>query len=223
MLKSTFALLLLLPLAAADTPQFSDETPAANTYNGPSSARFAKSVTVVLDKELPEAVQVARQQKPDTYYGETDEVTTAIRKFALSSARRHFESAEWPAAGKKPKKHPTGGREVVIRRISVEAAQGPSYNVIVEVDRVDNGKRKGSATGRGFGMPDRTKERTQAAFAPGVFGVVAGQKAMAPNLKKDGPVIEQAVLRALDNAFLQLAAVWAGEQMVEDMQKKNRR
>lgn len=242
MLKSTFTLCLLLATAGVETPALQDEQPAANTYNGPSSARFARGVTLRFDDKLPEATPVASRARPGRTIGESSVGVVALRRFALSSARRHFEDARWDApAGKdgaeknrakknrvkkkkrRKQKHPTMGREVVIRQISIEASDGPSYNVIVQVDRVSNGRRLGSATGRGYGMPDRTRERTAAAFAPGVLGMIAGQKAMKPNLDKDHAVIEQAVLRALDSALLQLSAVWASEQLVEEMQRKQRR
>ena len=97
----------------------------------------------------------------------------------------------------------------------------------VELERREDGKRLGLATGTGVGFPDRSSERTAAAFAPGLLGAAVAHDSLQPKPGKDAIIIEQAVLRALDNALLQLAAYWGNEQfqrkMMEEARSKGRK
>ncbi len=201
----------------APIPALADEEPADGTFQGPTSAYLARPAVITFGKKMGPTSTVTWQGKPGQVYGETPTVREAISRYALSSARRHFEDASWPDKKTKKPKY-----EVRIKKVTVEAAKGPSYNVIVEVERVEKGRRRGNATGRGFAMPDRTNQRIGASMVPGLFGMAARHKVSQPSLDKDAKVIEVATLRALDNALLQTAAIWAGEQRVEDMQKQYR-
>ena len=232
--RAALALLLLTSQVAlagpkAPAPKLSDERPPDGTFNGPASARFARSVTLHIAPDVGEEVTIKKQGMPQRDYGTTRAPTDALRRYALAAARRHFEDASWADdAGARSSKRQArqkahGGREVIIKHISIEAARGPSYTVIIEVERRVGGRRKGAATGRGFAVPDRSGAQRSASILPGPFGLVARHKASAPSAKKDAAIIEIASLRALDQALLQLAAVWAGEQAVEDARKKARR
>lgn len=227
-------LLLVAPLLfalPAELPSPKDRPVPPGTLTGPSSGRLALPVVLDVDAELarrPELpVQVA--DRPGQKRGDTTVPTEALLLHSLDVARRHFEDAEWsddtrrladegapPRAKKRSKNKKRGkGRFVVVKSVEIEAREGPMYTVRVIVDRIEDGRRLGQATGTGIATPDRTRERRSAAFAPGILGAVAARKASAPKADKDAEAIRMATLRALDSALLQLSAYWAGEQAAE--------
>jgi TolB-like protein len=217
--------LLDVALARGGSGGASDAPPPQAALTGPSSARLAKPVVVKYGPDFPRGEITFLKSDGKESSQASDVPMAALKTYALGVARRHFEDASFtppPAVkgAKKGAKNAEPVREIVIQSVSVVVNQGPSYQVRVVVDRVQDGKRLGQATGQGFAMPDRTTERTRAAFVPGIFGAVASQKASQANASKDAATVEIAVVQALDSACLQLAAYWAGEQMVEDMQKK---
>jgi len=85
---------------------------------------------------------------------------------------------------------------------------GPSYQVQVVVDRYEDGRRLGQATGSGYAQPDRKADQVRAAFAPGPWGYAARNEAQKPRPEEDAVTIELATVRALDHAFMQLGVVW---------------
>jgi hypothetical protein len=224
------ALALTLTLTPADVPPLADEEVPDGTLQGPSSTRYARDVTFTFSpravkKDVVLAVPGTKQDR-----GTSAAPTEALGQYALEIARRHFEDAGWDTrlvpgdvlkgkATKPPKK----GRVVVIKSISLEVRDGPAYTATVVVERVEDGRRRGSATGRGVATPDNSRARRNASFAPGLLGVAARNKVARPNAERDAAAIEQATLRALDSALLQLAAVWAGEQATEEALKRANR
>ncbi|MHB8872863.1 MAG: hypothetical protein ACYC8T_04185 [Myxococcaceae bacterium] len=130
----------------------------------------------------------------------------AVARFAPAVARRHFEQASW---GEKKAE-----RAVVIKSVAVSYSDGPHYEVKVVVDRYEGERRIGQATGTGYGYPNRTGERIGAAYA-GPFAPIVQNNANQPKPEDDAPVLRTATVAALDSALLQLAAVWAGEQLAE--------
>jgi TolB-like protein len=211
-------------LARGGSAGTSDQLPPQAALTGPSSARLAKPVVVKYGPDFPTG-EITFLKSDGKESSQTSDVPmAALKTYALGVARRHFEDASFTAPSSKGAKKGAKGaepvREIVIQSVSVVVNQGPSYQVRVVVDRVQDGKRLGQATGQGYAVPDRTTERARAAFVPGIFGAVASQKASQANANKDAATVEIAVVQALDSACLQLAAYWAGEQMVEDMQKK---
>lgn len=214
---------VLMVSAAPDAPPvkapaLADEEPADGTYQGPTSSYLARPAVITFGDKLGASTKVTWQNKPGQTYGETTAVREAIAKYGLATARRHFEDASWPPVGKNKKKKPR--YEMRIKKVTVQASKGPAYNVTVEMERVEQGRRRGSATGRGYGAPDRTNQRYGAAMVPGIFGMAARHKASQPSLQKDAKMIEVATVRALDNAIYQTAMIWAGEQRIEEMQKQ---
>lgn len=129
----------------------------------------------------------------------------AVARFGPAIARRHFEEASWSEAD--------GDRALVIKSVSVAWTPGPHYEIKVVVDRYEGGRRVGQASGSGYGYPDRTG----AAFA-GPFGGFVHQNANEAKGDGDGLILRAATVAAFDSAWLQLAAVWAGEQMVKKAQ-----
>jgi hypothetical protein len=224
------ALAAALALAPTDVPPLADEEVPEGTLQGPSSSRYAKDVVITFGTKAvkKDAVLAVPGTKQDR--GTSAAPTVALGQHALYIARRHFEDAAWDTRlvpgdelKGKAKKPPAKGRVVVIKSISLEVRDGPSYTAVVEVERVEDGRRRGSATGRAVAAPDNSRARRNAAFAPGLFGVAAQRKVSRPDAERDTAAIEQATLRALDSALLQLAAVWAGEQATaEALEKANR-
>lgn len=205
-----FKLLLpvVLALTASEFPPFEDKDPPPAAVNGPSSGRLALPVTVRFDSRLTGDPIPMTPQQGGRATGTTMAPLNALTRHGLGIARRHFRDATWnknaKAAGK--------GREVVIKQVTLLVTQGPTYQAQVVVDRYENGERLGQATGSGYSAPDRTNDRMAAAFAPGLLGMAAAADANKPKAGKDAAVIETAVLRAFDQALLQLAAYWSGEQ-----------
>jgi len=210
------ALALVIATARdAETPDLVDKEPPAAALQGPASGRLARDVTIrFADAYSFEPVPLTPQNGGKATSA-TPQPHASLAAYTLSIARRHFEEAAWgtdKTAGK--------GREVVISRIAVLVQQGPHYQVNVDVDRRENGRRKGSATGQGHAAPDRSSDRMAAAFAPGFLGAAAAHDANTPKARKDAAAIEVATLRALDSAMLQLAAYWAGEQLADEYREK---
>jgi len=207
---------------AGETSGGADAEPPAAALTGASSARLAKPVVITYGKEFPKGELTLVKQDGKATSQVSDVPSMALRRYARAIARRHFEDASFTAPASSTKKGKKGEpvRELVVQSVVVVVNQGPSYQARVVVDRVQDGKRLGQATGQGFAMPDRTTERQRAAFVPGVFGLAASHKASQANADKDAAAIETAVVQALDSACLQLAAYWSGEQMIEDMNKK---
>lgn len=220
----------LLSLAPADVPPLADEMVPDGALQGPSSARYAREVTITFAPRAVDKDVVLKVAGKKTDRGTSPVPTKAIGQYGLELARRHFEDAGWDArlvpgdkVKGKAKKPPKKGRVVVIKSIALEVRDGPSYTATIVLERVDNGRRKGSATGRGVSVPDNSRARRNASFAPGLFGVAAQRKVSRPNAERDAAAIEQATLRALDSAMLQLAAVWAGEQAQAEALEKARK
>lgn len=221
---------LALSVAPADVPPLADEEVPTGALQGPSSSRYAREVVITFGRRAVNKDVVLGVPGTDKDRGTSAAPTEALGQYALEIARRHFEDADWDKrlvpgdvlkgkANKPPKK----GRVVVIKSIALEVRDGPSYTAVVVVERVEDGRRKGSATGRGMAVPDNSRARRNASFAPGVFGMAAQRKVSRPNAERDAAAIEQATLRALDSALLQLAAVWAGEQATaEALERANR-
>lgn len=223
--KTIIPFVLVIAVAGtAVAAELSDEPVRQGALQGPSSTRLAKPVTVTFGKHYAAKAKLSDANgKPK---GESSAPDETIRRHALEVARRHFEDSSWAKDATAPKKAKKGkkkkGREIVIQSVTLVVNPGPSYRATVVIDRVQDGRRLGQATGQGFGMPDRTNERQAAAFAPGVLGLAMSHKANKARPSEDSGSIETAVLQALDSACLQLAAPWAGEQMMEDMQRKRR-
>lgn len=211
-------LVVALLCAAADSvepPPLVDKEPPAAALQGAASGRLARDVTVrFADSYTFDPVPLTPQNGGKATSG-TPRPHEALSTYTLAISRRHFEDAAWGTAKNKGK-----GREVVIKRVGVLVQQGPHYQVTIDVDRLEDGRRKGSATGQGFAMPDRTNDRIAASFAPGLLGLAAAQDANSPKARKDAAAIEVATLRALDSAMLQLAAYWSGEQLQEEYRQK---
>lgn len=210
---ATVALLLLL--ASPEPIPLLDQEPPAAALQGTSSPRLARSVSVRFDASFSDEPTPLTPDSGAKSNASTMQPKVSLARYTLATARRHFEDATWAKEGEAGK-----GREVVIKRVVVQVRQGPVYTVQVMLDRVEDGRRLGTATGTGVAVPDRTNDRMAAAFIPGPFGFVAGQDASSPKAKKDAAHIELATLRAVDNALLQLAAYWSGEQLTQEYQQK---
>lgn len=216
------ALTVLLSAAPAPAPApaaapqvarvLSDEDAPAAWYQGNSSARLAAPVVIRFDGAVVDTLTLTAASGGASG-GTTDAPATALRKHTPAVARRHFEEAKWTTEVGK-------GRELVLKSVSATFHPGPSYQVQVIVDRVQDGRRLGQATGTGMASADHTADRTRATWAPGPWGRAAAHQANSPHPVEDAPVIQQATIRALDSALLQLAAYWAGEQQAEAMQKQ---
>jgi hypothetical protein len=198
------ALALLLAAAPGEVPPLQDKEPPPAATSGLSSPRLAAPVLVRLDPKFPEDGTPLTPQEGGQARGTTGVPRQALSTYALAIARRHFEEATW---ADKPGK----GRELVIKSVTLLVQRGPVYQAQVVVDRVENGKRLGQATGTGVAVPDRTGDRLAAGFA-GPFAALAAEDANRPKAAKDARSIEIAVLKSLDAALVQLAAYWASEQ-----------
>ncbi|MEW5849895.1 MAG: hypothetical protein AB2A00_13960 [Myxococcota bacterium] len=207
------ALATALLLAATALPTPADETPPPAALNGTASPRLALPITVIIDEKAFEKPTPLLPQQGGAAKGTSEVPVNALSHYSLHVARRHFEEAGWDAKVGE-------GREVVIKQVKLMVTQGPTYTANVDVERRQDGKRLGMATGIGFAAPDRTNDRMAAAFVPGPFGMAAAHDASRPKAKQDAVVIEQAVLRGLDSAMMQLAAYWSGEQMQEKYMKQ---
>lgn len=198
------SLALLAVLAAM--PEKMDLEPHAAALTGPSSARLALPVTVRFDVTLTDDVSNLVRKDTGKTESRSREPVYAVARYAPAVARRHFEEAKWNETD--------GDRAIVVKSVSVSYAPGPHYEVKVVVDRYEGGKRVGQATGSGYGTPDRTGQRVGAAWA-GPFGHAVREDANQAKGEEDGLVLRSATVAALDNALFQLAAVWAGEQMMQ--------
>jgi hypothetical protein len=226
-------LLLLLPLmGAAPAPANGDAkeddgptmpakedlpTPAVPGMGNLGGGRLALPVAVRFADAVSQETPVASRQTGKVT-SKTAAPVAGLSKYALAISRGFFEEASWGAEGKAGK-----GRELVITGIKVLAQQGPLYEVQVSVDRVQDGRRLGSATGMGMVAPDRSNDRAAAMFAPGLFGAAIAHDASRAKPQKDQVAILQATLQAYERAVAQLGAYWAGEQMQEEMMKKARK
>lgn len=196
-------LLLAAPAETAPALDLVDlEAPPA-AYQLGASPRLAPAVRVRLDDAFPTQ---ALPLNPASGNGPADGATLAplgaVKKHSLATARRHFEDAKWTGGRNR-------GRELVVRSATVLFHPGPSYQVQLTVDRYEDGRRLGQATGSGFAQADRRADQTRAAFVPGPWGFAARNEAQKPRPAEDAVTIELAAVRALDHAFLQLGAVWA--------------
>lgn len=210
---------LLVALALASMPPGEDLAIPPNALTGMASARFALPVVIAFDASITDDVTQLVKDDNTTRAGGTRDPIWAIARFGPNVARRHFENASWTEAIP---------RSIVIKSVAVMFRSGPSYEVTVEVDRYEGTKRLGQATGKGYGQGQRnTAQRTGAAYA-NMFGGKPKNGLTEANPVADADVIRNATLQALDSALLQMAAVWAGEQMMakakedaEAMMKKN--
>ncbi len=184
-----------------------DETPDASAFQTAGSARLAAPVAVRFDDHFAGTVAVEAQVGGKSS-GTSDAAGAALHRYSLNVARRHFEEAGWDTA-------PGKGRELVIKTVAVVFNQGPTYQVHVTVDRVQDGRRLGQAQGTGMAQADRSRDRAKAAWAPGPWGSAAMRSAMDARPAEDAPIIQTATIRALDSALQQLSVVWAGEQAAE--------
>ena len=204
------------PMAAPAAPAgpskvLADEDPPAAWYQGNSSARLALPVAVRFDPAYQDVVPLTAANGGASE-GTTDDASAVLRKNTPAVARRHFEEAKWTTESGK-------GRELVIKSVTVTFHSGPHYQVQVMVDRVQDGRRLGQATGNGNATADHGKDRARAAWAPGPWGRSASNEATRPHPTEDAPVIQQATIRALDSALNQLASIWSSEQQA-DMYRK---
>lgn len=198
------ALALLAVLASM--PQKQDLEPPATALTGPSSTRLALPVTMRFDVGLTDDISDLVRKDTGKSESRSREPVWAVARHGPAIARRHFEEAKWNETD--------GDRALVVKSVSVVWTPGPHYEVKVVVDRYEAGRRVGQATGTGYGFPDRTGQRVGAAFA-GPFGHVVNNDANQAKGEDDGLVIRSATVAALDNALYQLAAVWAGEQLMQ--------
>lgn len=199
-------LTLALAFALAGMPTTDDLEPPAAALTGPSSTRLALPVAIRFDETLTDDVSKLISKDDGSSGGASREPVWAVARFAPGVARRHFEDAKWWSVK-------AYERVLVVKSVSVAWSPGPNYEVKVVVDRYEGDHRIGQATGSGWGRPDRTGERTGAAFA-GPWAAAVHNDANQPKAQDDGNTLRQATVAALDNAFYQLAAVWSGEQMV---------
>ncbi|MBI5497282.1 MAG: hypothetical protein HY904_19870 [Deltaproteobacteria bacterium] len=204
--------LLLLAALAGEPPPLADAPVPAGALQGPSSARLAAPVTVRFVDGFPDEPTPMMPQGGARARGSSPAPAEGLRTFTLDVARRHFEEAKWgKAAGK--------GRELVIRSVALTVSQGPVYNATVVVDRVQDGRRLGQATGQGTSWVDRSNQHLAAAFA-GPFAGLAAHDASSPKARQDATAIRLATLRALDSALYQLAAYWSGEQLADEYRRQ---
>jgi hypothetical protein len=178
--------------------ELTDADPRAYTFQLSSSSRFAPAVQVRLANEFPNAALMVPAQNGGEQFGWTWAPLQAIRKYTLAVTRRHFEDAKW-GGGR------GSGKELVVRSVNVVGSPGPSYQVQVVIDREDNGKRLGQATGTGHAQTDRKGEKEGARWG-GYWARGAYNEAVKPRPEEDATTIAQATLRALDHALLQLSA-----------------
>jgi len=198
-------LTLVLAAALSNLPATTDLEPPPAALTGPSSTRLALPVAIRFDDSLSDDISKLISKDDGSSAGATREPVWAVARFAPGVARRHFEEAKWGEKGAE--------RSVVVKSVSVAWSSGPNYEVKVVVDRYEGDHRLGQATGSGWARPDRTGQRTGAAFA-GPFAIAVHNDANQPKPQDDGQVIRQATVAALDSALYQLAAVWGGEQMM---------
>lgn len=203
------ALALLAVLTAM--PEKMDLEPPATALTGPSSARLALPVSMRFDVSVKDDVSNLVRKDNGATESRSREPVYAVARYGPAVARRHFQEAKWNETD--------GDRAIVVKSVAVSYAPGPHYEVKVVVDRYEGGKRIGQATGSGWGTPDRTGQRVGAAFA-GPFGHVVNNDANQAKGEEDGLVLRSATVAALDNALFQLAAVWSGEQMVQEAMKQ---
>jgi hypothetical protein len=208
--------LCLIPASVAissPTGSLSDEAADPSAFQTPGASRLAAPVVVRFDDQFVGNVDLTPQAGGKAE-ATSDAPDSALRRFSLGVARRHFEDAKWASnVGK--------GRELVIKSVGVSFYQGPSYQVKVTVDRVQDGHRLGQSQGTGMAQADHAKARAGAAWAPGPWGAAATHNAMKPNPTEDAPVIQTATIRALDTALNQLGAVWANEQQADAIRAQN--
>ncbi|MGC4117944.1 MAG: hypothetical protein QM765_26030 [Myxococcales bacterium] len=197
---------------AAPAKVLADEDPPTTWYQGNSSARLAAPVVIRFDPAFQDLTPVVANNGGASE-GTTAAASAMLSRYSPSIARRHFEDAKWTTGSGK-------GLELVIKSASVTYYPGPSYQVQVIVDRVQDGRRLGQATGSGHAAADHGKDRARAAWAPGPWGRAAHNEASRPHLEQDAPVIQQAALRAFDTALNQLGAVWGSEQQAEMYRKQ---
>lgn len=196
-------MLTLILLAAM--PAVSDVEPPAAALTGPSSVRMALPVTLRFDEALTDDVTPLVKKATGAVEAQSRDPVWALARFAPGVARRHFEQAAWGPRG--------GERSVVVKSVSVVWSEGPSYEARVVVDRYEGERRIGQATGSGYALADRTRQRLGAAYA-GPFAPVVNVDVGKAKPEEDGAVIRQATVAALDSALMQLAQAWAGEQAV---------
>jgi hypothetical protein len=196
---------LALTALLASMPQKQDLEPPATALTGPSSARLALPVTMRFDVTLTDDITGLIRKDTAKAESSSREPVWSAARFGLSVARRHFEEAGWSETD--------GERALVIKSVSASWTPGPNYEVKVVVDRYEAGRRVGQATGTGYGRPDRTGQRVGAAFA-GPFGGLVHSNANEAKGEEDGLILRAGTVAALDSAFLQLASVWAGEQLM---------
>jgi hypothetical protein len=188
-----------VPAQANPAGEFADADPKTYTFQLSSSTRFAPAVQVRLGNEFPASAIGVGSQTGGESYGWSWAPLQAIRKYSLAVTRRHFEDARWSqAAGK--------GKQLVVKSVQVVGSAGPSYQVQVVIDREEDGRRLGQATGSGYAQKDRPEERAGARWAGAWGGRAAYEEATKPRPEEDAQTIAQATLRALDHALLQLSA-----------------
>lgn len=199
---------------AAKMPAQADHEAPAVPGMGLSSGHLAKPVTLRLASTLTPEVEVIGRQSGKPSGMMTSAPVDAVSEYSLSVARRFFQEAKW-GSGKAPGK----GRELVVKSIKVLAQPGPLYEVQVDVERYENGKRVGQSTGTGMTSPDRAGARRGAGMIGGWAGAAVRNDVNQAKASKDGAAITQATLQALERAVFNASAFWAGEQMAADARK----
>lgn len=210
---------LLAALLLTALPPGEDLPIPVGAATGMASPRLALPVTLAFDPSFADDITPLVKDDTTTRAGGTRDPVWAVTRFGLNVSRRHFEDAKWT--------EPLP-RSVVVKRITVMFRSGPSYEVTVEVDRLEGTRRLGQASGKGFGQGQRnTAQRTGAAYAQ-MFGGRPKNGLTEADPVADADVIRNATLQALDSALLQLSMVWGGEQLMqkaredaEAMMKKN--
>jgi hypothetical protein len=210
---------LLLALVLTALPPGEDLPIPPGALTGNASPRLALPITLAFDSSFVDDITQLVKDDGTTRAGATRDPLWAMARFGPAIARRHFEDAKWTEVLP---------RSVVVKNVTVTFRSGPTYEVKVDVDRMEGTRRLGQATGRGYGMGQRnTAQRTGAAYAQ-AFGARPKNGLTEANPVADAEVIRNATLQALDSALMQLSMVWGGEQMMqkaredaEAMMKKN--
>lgn len=205
---------LLAAVGAMPAPQ-DQEPPAVPGLGLASAGRMAHKVTVRFSEKIAPEVGIVSRTGGKPTGAKTGEPVDALSRYSLALARRFFEDAKWGTPRNRGK-----GRELVITSIKVLSQRGPLYEVQVQVERRENGKRLGQGSGMGMVAPDRHSQRMGAAFAPGLLGAAAAHDANRPKASKDQVAIMQATLQAMERAIMPLASYWAGEQMAADARRR---
>ncbi len=194
----------LLASATANTkmPSTGDKDPPAVPGMGHlSSGKLSKAVGIRFADNITPEIEVYGRQSGKASGIFTPVPVESISNYAPSVARRFFEEAKW--GGKKGK-----GREIVVRSIRIMAQDGPMYEIQLDLDRVENGKRVGSATGNAVVHPDRSSQRRGAGMVGGFAGAAARSNTNEARVTQDKVAIMQGTMQALERALHNAAVHW---------------